>query len=81
VSNFLGVREKLADFARKFTALRVFVDLGNVPYADTAGLGMLAEMQAYYLKRGKKLIVRNPSPYVRRVLGFLQLDRKLLAPE
>ena len=79
VGNCFPVRDRLAKYARKFTARRIFVDLAGVPYADTAGLGILVEMRGVCLRLGKDLIVRNPTSCVREILEILQFDRKLLA--
>ena len=81
VSNCFAVRDRLGGYVDRFTARRFTVDLSGVPYADTAGLGVLTELKGRCLRDRKEFVVRNPTPRVREILEVFQLDRKLLAEE
>jgi anti-anti-sigma factor len=81
IGNCFDVRDRLEVYCKRFSAQRIVVDLAGVPYADTAGLGMLVEMKAQFMKRGKQLLVQNPTPRVREIIEYFDLDRSLLAEQ
>lgn len=81
VSNCFPVRDRLESFIRKFTARHIILDLAGVPYADSVGLGILAEVRAMCIQAGKRLVARNPAPHVRKILEILDLDRQLLVED
>ncbi len=45
------------------------LDMEGVYFLDSAALGMLLSTQARLQGAGKRLVVANPSPAVRRILG------------
>lgn len=78
VDNCFPVRDALAAILHKFSTQTLFVDIAGVPYADTAGLGMLVAMRKVWNQQQRELVVRNPSPRVARILRVLQMDRNLV---
>jgi len=79
VTNCFAVRDRLAGYCDRFTARRFTVDISGVPYADTTGLGILAELKGRCLRDRKELIVINPTPRVREIMELLHFDQILLA--
>ena len=68
------------DQVRAFTAAggrRLVVDLADVSYVDSGGIGSLVEMYLHLTRRGGTLKVMRPSACARRVLQITQLDSVL----
>jgi anti-sigma B factor antagonist len=79
VSNCFPVRDQLEKYVEKFTARKYTLDISQVPYADSAGLGVLVELKARCMQRRKQFVVVNPTERVREILELLHLDTKLLS--
>lgn len=77
VSNNFAVRDQLMIYCERFTARRITVDLSGVPYADTTGIGILAELHGACLRQGKQFVLRSPTDRVREVLEIFHLDRSM----
>jgi anti-sigma B factor antagonist len=52
-------------------------DLSRVTFVDAAGIGVLASVRKRALDGGGELVLRRPSPGVRRLTGVLGLDEAL----
>jgi anti-sigma B factor antagonist len=50
------------------------IDLSGVEFIDSTGLRVLASQSTRFVKAGGSLVVRNPSPAVRRLLSLTFLD-------
>ena len=70
VSNADELRGAL-DAALAGAADELTVDLAEVPYIDSTGIGVLVGAAHRAADAGKKLIVANPQKNVARVLGLL----------
>jgi len=81
VSNCFAARDRLVSCCDRSSASCLTVDLSGVPYADTAGVGMLSEIYVHCLRDRKQLVLRNPTPRVLELLELLQLDRRLRIEE
>jgi anti-sigma B factor antagonist len=57
---------------------RCELDMSEITFFNSSGLRVLAEHWARAQEAGGSLVVRNPSPLVRRVLEITALDRLLL---
>jgi anti-anti-sigma factor len=51
------------------------LDLRNVTYLDSGGVGLLVAMFRHVTRRGGQFKLLHPSPAARRVLGISQLTR------
>ena len=51
------------------------LDLRNVTYLDSSGVGSLVALFRHVTRRGGQFKLLSPSPAVRRVLGISQLTR------
>src|SRR5690349_23285879 len=51
------------------------VDLRDVTYLDSGGIGLLVAMFRHVTRRGGQFKLLHPSPAARRVLGISQLTR------
>jgi anti-anti-sigma factor len=59
------------------TGPNLVLDLTEVPFMDTVGLGALLATRSAALEHGGSLTVRNPSPAVQRVLDLTGLTELL----
>lgn len=70
VSNADELRDAV-DSALAHDAPEVIVDLSQVPYIDSTGIGVLVGAAHRAADAGKKLVVASPQKNVARVLGLL----------
>ena len=56
----------------------VVVDLTEVTFMDSTGLGVLANVYKRLGSNGRRLVVKSPTRKVRRVLEVCRLDEVLL---
>lgn len=70
VSNADELRDAV-DCALAHDAPEVAVDLSQVPYIDSTGIGVLVGAAHRAADAGKKLVVASPQKNVARVLGLL----------
>lgn len=70
VSNADELRDAV-DAALALDAPEVTVDLSQVPYIDSTGIGVLVGAAHRATEAGKKLVVSSPQKNVARVLGLL----------
>lgn len=54
-------------------ARECLLDLSQITYLDSGGVGSLVEMFRHVTRRGGQLKLLNPSPCARRVLGITKL--------
>lgn len=76
VSNANELREAL-DAALGQTSAGISVDLAQVAYIDSTGIGVLVGAATRSADAGVTFAVTNPQPNVRRVLGLLGVERQL----
>lgn len=70
VSNADQLRSAV-DAALAGSAPEVTIDLGQVPYIDSTGIGVLVGAAHRAQEAGKQLVVASPQKNVARVLGLL----------
>lgn len=70
VSNADQLRSAV-DAALAGSALEVTIDLAQVPYIDSTGIGVLVGAAHRAQEAGKQLVVASPQKNVARVLGLL----------
>ena len=51
------------------------IDLGNLEFVDSAGLGVLVGIYKRVKRRGQRVAVTGAQPYVARVMRIIKLDR------
>jgi anti-anti-sigma factor len=51
------------------------IDLGNLEFVDSAGLGVLVGIYKRVKQRGRRVAVARAQPYVARVMRIIKLDR------
>lgn len=74
VSNANELREAL-DAVLGQTPAGISVDLAQVAYIDSTGIGVLVGAATRSADAGVTFAVTNPQPNVRRVLGLLEIGR------
>ncbi len=57
------------------TASRVIVDLSEVPFADSSGLGGLISAYKAAKDQGKEVRLRKPTPIVSEILTITRMKR------
>lgn len=55
----------------------VVLDLSAVTFIDSAGLHALVRLDAWAIESNRKLVIRNPTDVVQRLLALSGLDTKL----
>lgn len=76
VSNAAQLREAI-DSALTSDAANVVVDLGDVPYIDSTGIGVLVGAAHRATDANKTFVVQRPQRNVARVLAMLGVDGEL----
>ncbi len=80
VSNANDLRAKLDEVLEGIdpeSATNVTIDIAEVPYIDSTGIGVLVGTVQRASKRGLALALKNPQRNVARVLGLLGLGGEL----
>lgn len=80
VSN-AGELRAAVDRAFEASASSVELDLAQVSYIDSTGIGVLVGASHRAQETGTKLVVARPQANVRRVLGLLGVDKELKISE
>ncbi len=68
------LRDALLRFAQKGPD-RLIIDLADVDYMDSSGVGTMVELKRVVERRGGQLVLVNLQPRVRSVFEVTQLDR------
>jgi anti-sigma B factor antagonist len=68
------VHAAVAEALREDTCTSVCLDLAEVTFIDSTGLGALVAIRNQCLERQITLVLRRPSPTVRRLLQISTLD-------
>ncbi|GAB1689153.1 STAS domain-containing protein [Krasilnikovia sp. M28-CT-15] len=78
-----AVREVLREVVASRTGGRIVVDLSDVTFLDSSGIGVFVAAKRAADARGLELRLRNPGPVVRMVLEVTRLLGELVeqAPE
>lgn len=76
VSNASQLRDEL-DRALESGSHTVEVDLANVPYIDSTGIGVLVGTAHRAADKNMELVVSNPQRNVERVLNLLGVGKEL----
>jgi anti-sigma B factor antagonist len=59
------------------TASAVTVDLGGLTFCDASGVRLLLQLDAESRARGRAMVLRNPTPFLHRVLGVAGVSELL----
>ncbi len=51
------------------------IDLSNLEFVDSAGLGVLVGIYKRVKQRGRRVVVAGAQPYVARVMKIIKLDQ------
>ncbi len=71
VDAFRGSIEKTFDD----NGLEIVLDCSELTYIDSIGIGALIEMRNKSQEKGKKIIVKNPKPNIKKLLELTGVDR------
>lgn len=54
---------------------RIYLDLKDVTYIDSSGLGEIVKLYLESRKAGKKMVLVSPTPAIRKILHSSKLDK------
>src|SRR2546423_1807036 len=69
------LQERLTRLAEDSPDRRLWLDFGQIEYADNEALSLVVQLQRSLLARQRKILVVNPRPLVREALAVNRLDR------
>jgi anti-anti-sigma factor len=72
-ADYVAFRD-IADRLLKVSARPIVIDLSQLEFIDSAGLGMLLIARDEALKSNQKVILRSPRGQVRRLFAATRLD-------
>lgn len=73
--NAKDIREKLDKYIISVQPDELTIDFKNISFMDSSGIGLIMGRSKLLHECGGKLIVRNPQPYIRRVLKLSGIER------
>jgi NarL family two-component system response regulator LiaR len=76
LSNVASLREELTA-ALDAGATSLVLDCGRLTFIDSTGLGVLAKTSYHLATKGGSVVVRNPTPLMRRLLEMTRLKQAL----
>lgn len=79
LENTAVMREVLRKVVETLDGGRIDVDMGQVNFLDSSGIGMLVAAQRAAAAKGTTLMLREPNAMIRMVLEIANLDRTLVA--
>lgn len=72
--NCYSLRAAIQKALRDTDVQRVIINMEKVPYADTAGMGLLANLQKQLIRDNKKLILYRVIPRLNKIIEIMNLD-------
>ena len=70
-----NLRQAVLEVAGSAAPKVLEINLGEVSFIDTSGLGVLVGLRAHLKKNGTQLVVSEPQPKVHRVFELTQLSK------
>lgn len=71
------IRKEADDFIMRSSAATVILDLSDIDFMDSSGLGLLMGRKALTDKLKKKLLIRNPSARISKIIDLAGLNKIL----
>ncbi len=75
LDSYVASDVKAQAFRRLDGRTDLVIDLGNLEFVDSAGLGVLVGIYKRVNKRGRRVVVAGAQPYVSRVMKIIKLDQ------
>ncbi len=75
LDSYVASDVKAQAFRRLDGRTDLVIDLGNLEFVDSAGLGVLVGIYKRVKKRGRRVVVAGAQPYVSRVMKIIKLDQ------
>jgi len=69
------LKKFMTDLIERTEKSTLVVDMTNVPYVDSAGLGMLVSVLRETKSAGKSLVLASMKPNVKRIFELTRLDK------
>ncbi len=76
--NILDVNDFKESIKKKISeknAKKIIVDMKQVPFMDSSGLGMLISLYKFVNESQGKIVYTGLSEYILKILGFAKLDK------
>lgn len=71
------IKEKVKGYAEANQVYRLIVDLSEVSFMDSSGLGALIAWFKMVNEHQGKIVFNHPTDYVRKIMGYAKLDKIL----
>ena len=75
LDSYVASDVKAQAFRRLDGRTDLVIDLGNLEFVDSAGLGVLVGIYKRVKQRGRRVAVAGAQPYVSRVMKIIKLDQ------
>lgn len=72
-----NIKERISDEKVK----KVILDMKQVPFMDSSGLGMLISLYKFVNENQGKIIYSGLNDYILKILGFAKLDKIFIMSE
>ena len=69
------IKEKVKNYAEANQMYRLMIDLSEVSFMDSSGLGALIAWFKMINEHQGKIVFNNPTSYVRKIMGYAKLDK------
>ncbi|MDI3517400.1 MAG: anti-sigma factor antagonist [Thermotogota bacterium] len=69
------LKKFMTDLISRTEKSTLVIDMSNVPYVDSAGLGMLVSILRESKSAGKSLVLASMKPNVKRIFELTRLDK------
>lgn len=69
------LKKFMIDLISRTEKSTLVIDMSNVPYVDSAGLGMLVSILRESKSAGKSLVLASMKPNVKRIFELTRLDK------
>lgn len=73
--NAKSIREQLDRYIISAQPEELIMDFKNISFMDSSGIGLIMGRSKLMRECGGRLVVRNPQPYIRRVLKLSGIER------
>ena len=71
----VSLRHEIDDMLMLTRPQSLILDLSCVDFMDSSGLGLIMGRYSLMEKRGGSMVIRNPSPRVKKILSLAGLER------
>ena len=71
-------KESIKEKVKAENSKKIIVDMSQVPFMDSSGLGMLISLYKFVNENQGQIVYTGLSDYIMKILGFAKLDKIFL---